>query len=40
VGELEQRLLDTGVYDSVTVASAGKEQADSKGLRPVIVSLS
>ena len=39
VGELERRLLDTGVYDSVTVALAGKEKATAEGLRPVIVSI-
>ena len=38
VAELERRLLDTGVYDSVTVALAPKPDAD--GLRPVVVSLS
>ena len=38
VAELERRLLDTGVYDSVTVALAPK--ADADGLRPVVVSLS
>ncbi len=37
VAELERRLLDTGVYDSVTVALAPKPNAD--GLRPVVVSL-
>ncbi|CAN5902249.1 autotransporter assembly complex family protein [soil metagenome] len=40
VGELERRLLDTGVYDSVTVALAGKEKATPDGLRPVIVNVS
>jgi len=39
VGELERRLLDTGVYDSVTVSLGPKEQATAEGLRPVIVSL-
>jgi len=38
VAELERRLLDTGVYDSVTVALAPRSNAE--GLRPVIVSLS
>ena len=38
VAELERRLLDTGVYDSVTVALA--PEADAAGLRPVLVSLS
>ena len=37
VAELERRLLDTGVYDSVTVALAPKP--DAQGLRPVVVSL-
>lgn len=39
VAELERRLLDTGVYDSVTVALAPAEKATSDGLRPVVVSL-
>jgi translocation and assembly module TamA len=38
VAELERRLLDTGVYDSVTVALAPQSRPD--GLRPVVVSLS
>jgi translocation and assembly module TamA len=37
VAELERRLLDTGVYDSVTVALAPQSRPD--GLRPVVVSL-
>lgn len=37
VGELERRLLDTGIYDSVTVALAPESNAD--GLRPVLVGL-
>ncbi len=37
VAELERRLLDTSVYDSVTVALAPEPNAT--GLRPVIVSL-
>ena len=37
VAELERRLLDTGVYDSVTVALA--PQPDADGLRPVQVSV-
>jgi translocation and assembly module TamA len=37
VAELERRLLDTQVYDSVTVALA--PTADANGLRPVVVSL-
>lgn len=40
VAELERRLLDTGVYDSVTVALAPAEKATPEGLRPVVVSLS
>lgn len=38
VAELERRLRDTGVYDSVTVALAPANQAVN-GQRPVIVSL-
>ena len=38
VAELERRLLDTQVYDSVTVALAPAPNAD--GLRPVVVGLS
>lgn len=37
VAELERRLLDTGVYDQVTVALA--PEPDAQGLRPVVVSL-
>jgi translocation and assembly module TamA len=37
VAELERRLLDTGVYNSVVVSLAPKPDAD--GLRPVIVSV-
>lgn len=37
VAELERRLLETQVYDSVTVALAPAPNAD--GLRPVVVSL-
>ncbi|MFL5295350.1 MAG: autotransporter assembly complex protein TamA [Phenylobacterium sp.] len=40
VAELERRLLDTGVYDSVTVALAPADQLTPEGLRPVVVSLS
>ncbi len=39
VAELERRLLDTGVYDSVTVALAPRSKATPEGLRPVVVSL-
>ena len=37
VGELERRLLETQVYESVTVALAPEPNAD--GLRPVVVGL-
>jgi translocation and assembly module TamA len=37
VAELERRLLDTGVYDSVTVALA--PDSNAAGLRPIVVSL-
>jgi translocation and assembly module TamA len=40
VAELERRLLDTGVYDSVTVALAPPEKATPDGLRPIVVGLS
>lgn len=39
VAELERRLLDTGVYDSVAVALAPKDKTTAEGLRPVVVSL-
>lgn len=39
VAELERRLLDVGVYDSVTVALAPPEKTTAQGERPVIVSL-
>jgi translocation and assembly module TamA len=39
VGELERRLRDTQVYDSVTVALAPKEQTTPDGLRPIVVGL-
>ena len=39
VAELERRLLDTGVYDSVTVALAPADRVTAEGLRPVIVSV-
>ena len=39
VAELERRLLDTGVYDSVTVALEPQAKTTSEGLRPVLVSL-
>jgi translocation and assembly module TamA len=40
VAELERRLRDTGVYDSVTVAVPGKDKTDSQGRRVVFVNLS
>lgn len=39
VAELEQRLLDTGVYESVTVSLAPETDVTPDGLRPVVVSL-
>ncbi len=39
VAELERRLLDTAVYESVTVALAPATEVTPDGLRPVIVSL-
>jgi translocation and assembly module TamA len=39
VAELERRLLDTGVYESVTVALAPADQLTPDGLRPVVVSV-
>jgi translocation and assembly module TamA len=39
IAELERRLLDVGVYDSVTVALAPADQNNAAGQRPVIVSL-
>lgn len=40
VAELELRLLDTGVYDSVTVGLAPRDRGTAEGYRPVVVSLS
>ncbi|MDE2488154.1 MAG: outer membrane protein assembly factor [Alphaproteobacteria bacterium] len=40
VAELQRRLLDTGVYDSVTVGLAPDKDLTPQGLRPVVVSLS
>lgn len=40
VAELERRLLDTSVYDAVTVAIAPPAKTTADGLRPVVVSLS
>jgi translocation and assembly module TamA len=39
VAQLERRLLDTGVYDSVTVGLAPASETTPGGLRPVVVSL-
>ena len=39
VAELERRLLDTGVYEAVTVALAPGDGITTTGLRPVVVSL-
>lgn len=39
VAKLERRLLDTGVYESVTVGLAPYDQTTADGLRPVVVSL-
>ncbi len=39
VAELERRLLETGVYDTVGVALARPEQTTPEGLRPVIITL-
>jgi translocation and assembly module TamA len=39
VAQLERRLLDTGVYQEVTVAVAPASETGPDGLRPVIVSL-
>lgn len=39
VAELERRLRDTGVYDTVSVSLAPKEKANPDGLRPVMVTL-
>lgn len=39
VAELERRLLDTGVYDSVSVSLQPKDAATAVGHRPVLVGL-
>ncbi len=39
VAELERRLLDTGVYDSVGVSLQPREKADADGRRPVLVTV-
>jgi translocation and assembly module TamA len=38
--QLERRLLDTGVFDAVTVGLAPADQVTAAGLRPIVVSLS
>ena len=40
IAELERRLRDTGVYDTVSVSLAPKEKVLPDGLRPVVVTLS
>jgi len=40
VAELERRLLETGVYDTIAVALSPVESTRADGLRPVIVTLS
>ncbi|WP_442856939.1 autotransporter assembly complex protein TamA [Caulobacter sp. Root1455] len=40
IAELERRLRDTGVYDTVSVSLAPKDKALPDGLRPVIVTVS
>jgi translocation and assembly module TamA len=40
IAELERRLRDTGVYDTISVSLASKDKALPDGLRPVIVTLS
>ena len=39
VAELERRLRDTSVYDSISVSLAEPEKATAEGYRPVIVTL-
>jgi len=39
VAELERRLRDTGVFDTVSVALAPKDRLRADGLRPVLVTL-
>lgn len=40
VAELERRLRDTSVYDSISVSLAGQDKATTDGLRPIVVTLS
>ncbi|RRN63752.1 autotransporter assembly complex family protein [Caulobacter sp. 602-1] len=39
VAELERRLRDTSVYDSISVSLAGTDKATAEGYRPVVVTL-
>ncbi|WP_341923488.1 autotransporter assembly complex family protein [Peiella sedimenti] len=39
VAELERRLTETGVYDSVTVALSPPSETNAEGLRPIVVGL-
>ncbi len=39
VAELERRLRDTSVYDSISVSVAGQDKATADGFRPVVVTL-
>ena len=39
VAELERRLRDTSVYDSISVSLAGPDKATTEGFRPVVVTL-
>ncbi len=39
VAELERRLRDTRVYESISVSLAGPEKATADGLRPVVITL-
>ncbi|MBX9615728.1 MAG: outer membrane protein assembly factor, partial [Caulobacteraceae bacterium] len=39
VAELERRLLDTGVYDGVSVALTPADQTTAEGTRPIIVTV-
>ncbi|WP_066681022.1 autotransporter assembly complex family protein [Caulobacter sp. CCH9-E1] len=39
VAELERRLRDTSVYDSISVSLAGADKATAEGFRPVVVTL-
>ncbi|MDP3406344.1 MAG: autotransporter assembly complex family protein [Brevundimonas sp.] len=39
VAELERRLLDTGVYDGVSVALTPADQTTANGTRPIIVTV-